>query len=165
MDALALKEGSWPLEGIKTTAIFKAVNVDISYHKACCDKAGKQGEPYTQISINGFVLVDGQGCVLFANIQINEEYGFTENVRQIKETFTEGALLWLNSDSFAYGDREVLFYEPQFKPVGPNDYGAVNSFFPTHVADGDQPSDDEFYYAGGIYREGRGRLLRFAKCR
>lgn len=145
----------WPLEEIKITTILKVDHFEVYHHK---------GEnPYIQITIGGFVMIDCLGGVLFTDIQLSANYGDTEEVERLRKLLYPNSLHWIESACFDFVDRSVFFHSPIFRPVASNDYDAINAFFPIPVAEGRDPGEGEFYYAGTIFVEGKGKFMGFKR--
>lgn len=148
-------EERWPLDGICLNTIIKVHDFDAYHH------AGDN--PYYQISVGGFIMVDCMGDILFTEIQMSAEDGDTDEVSRLQELFTPGSLHYVKSEHFFYGDRSIDIQNPETKLVAHSDYEAINSFFPVKVASGRDPAPGEFYYAGDIFVEGRGNFRGFMR--
>ena len=145
----------WPLEGIKTTTILKVDHFAVDHHK---------GEnPYIQFSIGGFVLIDCSGAVLFTDIQLSADDGDTEEVERLRKLLSPNSLHWIESTAFYFSDRTVSFYNPMLSPIGSNTSDIINEFFPVPLAEERDPGDGEFYYAGRIFVEGKGKFMGFKR--
>ena len=145
---------------MKITTLIKVTDVDLNYHsyEGCKEP---HGVPYTQISIGGFILLGVEGCVLDAGIQINAEYGFTDNVRKIKEQFASGTIHWIESEDFFFEGDRISFYKSNFKPIDEQRFNDINLYFPVEVDKDGDLAEGEFYVSGRIYREGTGKFFGY----
>lgn len=142
-----MNQEMWPLAGIYLKTIIKILGCDLFHHEGT--------SPYFQISIDGFIL-SSFGDVMLANVQINIEEEDAANVNAAVEAYLSETVHWLESTNFSIIGGTYHFYEPTMAKI--DTAAEINEFFPISIARNREAGKGEFWYAGVVYKPGKGEL-------
>lgn len=100
----------------------------------------------------GFTLDCVGNCMFVDNIILGLANDETEVAEKL-HIFEPGSLHWAKC-SYVIDEYDSLSCLETW-PVSPNDYKAVNAFFPEEIAPGTEPQEGEYWFGGKVYKAGR----------